>query len=471
MTQNEVNRRRFLSGSTATILTSQLASRIFAQTKAAESSAETVRRQDLLQRAPECYTDDWLRTNPDYVIYLPKTPGERDEYADHIHVFYTPGGDLMCIWTQAAYESAPDMRVVYSRSQDGGKTWLPIQVIDEPKHKNITPALGFPLISRSGRMYCLYNQNLSYGDQGLFNGPLRVKYSDDDGHTWIASGVDIPWRRTRFDHPDPKVSPTGIVWQQPLRDGKNRMIVGFTRWSSPMAYPRPIGGNRNHLDTQCELMRFDNVDDGPHPKDLKITWLPDEEGTIRVSPEIEPEASRGYSLAQEPGIALLPDGRLFMTMRTVTGYIWYTVSEDHGHSWQPTQPLRYRDNGEKIEHPKSPEPLYRLVDGRYLLFYHNHRGYRDGATGPWDMDARRPIYMTVGEFRPEAEQPIWFSQPKFLFDTQKVRVGVTRLWWLAMYASLTEHRGQRTFWYSDRKQFVLGKNITDEMLADMTVPS
>jgi len=87
------------------------------------------------------------------------------------------------------------------------------------------------------------------------------------------------------------------------------------------------------------------------------------------------------------------------------------------------------------------------------------------------MDARRPIYMTVGKFRPEAEQPIWFSQPKFLFDTQKVRVGVTRLWWLAMYASLTEHQGQRTFWYSDRKQFVLGKNITDEMLADMTVPA
>ena len=133
-----------------------------------------------------------------------------------------------------------------------------------------------------------------------------------------------------------------------------------------MAYPRPIGGNRNHSDSQCELMRFDNVDDGPHPKDLKITWLPDEEGTIRVSPEIEPEASRGYSLAQEPGIALLPDGRLFMTMRTVTGYIWYTVSADHGHSWQPTQPLRYHDNGAKIEHPKSPEPLYRLVDGRYL---------------------------------------------------------------------------------------------------------
>ena len=419
----------------------------------------------------DCYTDDWKRTEPDLVVYLPEKPGERDEFADHIHVFHTPGGDMMCMWTQGTYESAPDMRMVCSRSKDGGKTWSPITVIDEPKYQNQTPALGFPLISRSGRIYCLYNQHYGFGDQGLFGGPLRVKYSDDDGQTWIASGVDLLWRRTRYDHPDPKVHQSCIVWQQPTRDGKDRMIVGFARWSSQMVYPRPIGGNRHHSDTQCELMRFENVDEGPHPRDLKITFLPDELGIIRVSPRIEPEASRGYSLAQEPGIVVLPDGRLFMTMRTVTGFIFYTVSEDHGHSWRKPEELRYFDGGAMVENPKSPPPIYRLQDGRYLLFFHNHQGYRDGATGPWDMDARRPIYMTVGEYRPDAYQPIWFSQPKFLFDTQKVKTGLTQLWWLAMYASLTERDGERIFWYSDRKQFVLGKRITDQMLADMKVPT
>ena len=87
------------------------------------------------------------------------------------------------------------------------------------------------------------------------------------------------------------------------------------------------------------------------------------------------------------------------------------------------------------------------------------------------MDARRPIYFTVGQFRPNAKQPIWFRQPKFLFDTHKVTAGVVQLWWLAMYSSLTERDGQRTFWYADRKQFVLGKKITDSMLADRTVPN
>ena len=86
------------------------------------------------------------------------------------------------------------------------------------------------------------------------------------------------------------------------------------------------------------------------------------------------------------------------------------------------------------------------------------------------MEARRPLWLAVGEFRPGARQPLWFSEPKLLMDTQRVKAGVTALTWLAMYASLTEREGRRIFWYADRKQFVLGKEIPDELLADMTVP-
>ena len=419
---------------------------------------------------PKCYTDDWQRTEPDYVIHLPELPGQRDEYADHIHVFYTPGGDLMCFWTQATYESAPDMRTVYARSTDEGHTWSPCQSMAEPAGPNLCTPQGFPLVSRSGRIYCMYTRHPGFSDLGLWSGALHVNYSDDDGHTWIDSGVEIPFRRTRFDHPDPKVPPECIVWQQPLRDAQGRMIVGFSRWSSLMRYPRPLGGNRNHADTQCELMRFENIDEGPEPRDIEITWLPDEEGTIRVSCGIEPDASRGYSLAEEPALTTLPDGRLWMNMRTVTGRLWYTVSDDHGHSWRPTEPLRYRDDGDEVLHPKAPDPIYRLQDGRYLLFYSNRDGHDQGDTGPWDMAARRPIWVAVGEFRPDAHQPIWFSQPRLLMDTQRVKVGATALDWLAMYASLTEREGRRIFWYADRKTFVLGKEITDEFLAGMEAP-
>ena len=418
----------------------------------------------------QCYTDDWKRTDPDEIVYLQKTSGGPDGYADHVHMFKTPGGDRMCMWSTGTYESAPDCRTVTARSTDGGRTWSEPRDIAKVEHPGLCRALGFPLISRSGRLYCLLNYHKGYSDLGVFAGPLRAYVSDDDGLTWDDSGVEIPWRRTRFDHPDPKVDPQCIVWQQPIRDAKDRMIVGLSRWSSVMVYPRPIGGNRNHSDTGSELMRFDNIDEGPDPKDIAITWLPDEAGTIRVSPGIEPEASRGYSLAEEPAPALLPDGRLWMNMRTVTGCIWYTVSDDDGHSWRPPEPLRYRDGEEKMLHVKSPCPIYRMADGRFLLFYSNRDGH-DGDTGPWDMAARRPVCIAVGEFRPSAHQPIWFSDPKLLMDTQRVRVGTQNLMMMAMYSSLTERDGRRIVWYADRKQFVVGKEIPDSMLADMTVPS
>ena len=39
-----------------------------------------------------------------------------------------------------------------------------------------------------------------------------------------------------------------------------------------------------------------------------------------------------------------------------------------------------------------------------------------------------------------------------------------------MYASLTERAGERILWYADRKIFALGRYISDEMLAPLTVP-
>ena len=51
-----------------------------------------------------------------------------------------------------------------------------------------------------------------------------------------------------------------------------------------------------------------------------------------------------------------------------------------------------------------------------------------------------------------------------------VGVGPQSLVWLAMYASLTEHKGKRIFWYPDRKHFLLGKVISDELLTDLRVP-
>ncbi len=430
----------------------------------------------------DCYTNEWLRTRPDLVVYLPRKPvptphgwvgGGRDGDNEHFLVDFTPKGDLLAIWTQGTSESAPDNRVVFARSTDEGKSWsAPSEIDGATKGPSLTASWGFPVTSRSGRIYCFYNKNINGAiDRGpTITGAMRCKYSDDDGYTW-QPGADIAMRRTRFDHPDQNIHPNWVVWQKPIRDSQGRVLVGFTRWSSRHWYKTESYGS------QCELMRFDNIDEGPEPENIQITWLPKNEGTLQVARPPESKnlggSARGGRVtfaAEEPGLANLPDGRLFMTMRTFTGRIWYSVSEDDGESWRKPEVLRNQDKGEEMLHPWSPCPLYGLKDGRFLLFYHNHDGYSYGGDGPRDHRARRPQFLALGEYRPRAYQPVWFSKPKLLFDSNGVGLGPAREVWLAMYASLTERDGHRIFWYPDRKFFLLGRHLTDALLADMSVP-
>ena len=79
--------------------------------------------------------------------------------------------------------------------------------------------------------------------------------------------------------------------------------------------------------------------------------------------------------------------------------------------------------------------------------------------------------MAVGEYRDGAHQPIWFSKPTLLFDTENIGVYPFYMKWLSMYASVTEQGGKRILWYADRKIFGLGRYIDDEMLAPLLVPS
>ena len=157
-------------------------------------------------------------------------------------------------------------------------------------------------------------------------------------------------------------------------------------------------------------------------------------------------------------------------MHTANGQIWYTVSDDDGHHFRLIEMLRFKDDSDPVLNPVAPSPMFRLNDGRFLLFMQNHNGYGYGGHGPMDLNNRRPQFFVVGEFRPNAHQPVWFSEPKLIFDTQNVGVFPHYWKWLSMYASLTEHNRVPIFWDAGRKIFILGHHITDQMLADMMAP-
>lgn len=239
-----------------------------------------------------CYTDDWQRTNPDFVLYLPHLPAGPDGDNEHLIINVMPrSGDLLATWTTGTYESAPNTHTVVSRSRDGGITWTaPEPMPGTNDGLMLGGRWGSHIVSASGRVYFFFNKCTGIWDTSYtLNGVMRCVYADDDGQTWQPGG-DLPFsRRQQYDHPDPRVPCGWIVWQPAIRDARGRWIAGFTRWSSLSRFPHPQTGW--HLDSRSELMRFDNLDEGPPPQHLKITWLP-EGDSISVPCPVEPEKSK-----------------------------------------------------------------------------------------------------------------------------------------------------------------------------------
>jgi hypothetical protein len=80
--------------------------------------------------------------------------------------------------------------------------------------------------------------------------------------------------------------------------------------------------------------------------------------------------SGGKSLesgADEPVAAELPDGRIWMVIRTQTGYLFESYSSDGGETWTAPQRTIFRASN-------APPGVLRLKDGRLLLVWNNEIG-------------------------------------------------------------------------------------------------
>jgi len=402
-----------------------------------------------------------LRTHPDFVVYVPR--GERGETGnEHFLVFRGPDDRLMAVWTQSTAEGMPDQHIVFSRSPDQGKSWSPPRRLagPDPAQGKAMASWGFPLVSRSGRIYVLYSRHIGVNDYGRHTtGLMAGIHSDDAGETWSQEQI-VPMPRTRWDHPDPQIPANWIVWQKPLRLAGDRYLTGFTRWVSPrLAPPAPVDSWIAHA-AVVEFMRFENVDRDPQVADLRISFLSGDEQALQVPFPGHPE----LSVVQEPSLIRLPDGRLFCVMRTSAGSPYWSVSSDLGETWTSPEPLRLRDGGEVIPHPLSPCPMYRIDDTRCFLLVHNHDGHFR-QWGPTDSNwHRRPVFATRGSYRADARQPVWFEPPVFLMDNDGVPLGhgAGRAD-LAMYASVTYADDTSILWYPDRKYFLLGRRISSEL--------
>ncbi|MFP4499392.1 MAG: sialidase family protein [Candidatus Hydrogenedentota bacterium] len=409
------------------------------------------------------------RTAPDYVVYVPgSVDGSTfDTGNEHFLVFDGPDGALMAVWTQSSYEGAGDHRIMFSRSEDDGETWAePKRIVGATKpKKGLQASWGFPMVSTSGRIYVVWNQYQGIADyHHQITGTMDACYSDDNGATW-SEPQTIPMKRSPWDHPDEKYPSNWIVWQKPIRTHDGKWFTGFTRWVSPAVRTEPHINSWTAAESVVEFMRFENIDENPEPEDIEVTWS-DPDAALQVPHYDNPD----LSIAQEPSLVYLPDGRLFCTMRTMTGYIWYSLSGDDGASWCNPRPLLRKDHGLPIQEPLCCCPIYEYETGRYVLLHHNNDGHFEGSKREETGKNRRPAFIALGEYRPDAEQPIWFSESKELMDNDGVGIGPLTRTDIGVYPSTTRRNGAFVLWHPDRKFFLVGKVISEAWLADLDAP-
>jgi hypothetical protein len=349
---------------------------------------------------------EYLRTLPDIVVYRPN--GDEDGDNEHFLVFEAPLSDeLLAVWTQSSVEGFGDNRIVFSRSADGNNWNIPITLAGKVKGGSDKQASwAFPVVSSKGRIYCFYTKETDFPDMRQHSGSIGCVYSDDNGHTWTKE-TELRFKKNKFDNPDPKVSPNWIVWQKPIRDSNGKYLAGYTQWSSTEVVKKASSKWTDH-DSRSAFIRFENIDDNPLPEEIHLTWLPDHGEGIEIPHKLFPE----ISVSQEPAVVLLPDNRLFTVMRTMTGYIWYSVSDDNGRSWREPEILRYQDNGEPIKNPLVSCPIYSISEDRYLLIFYNNDGKMndyDQFKEKWDNGnqlnfLRNPAHLSMGTFNSNAHQ-------------------------------------------------------------------
>jgi predicted neuraminidase len=302
-----------------------------------------------------------------------------------------PNGDLLCGWLSgSAKEPATDNCFLISRSKDGGKTWLPPQILIPSGemagivtniHKTTDGIIAFGAYWPAEKEYTEWHY-------------FKIE-SADNGQTWSAPA--------RFDlH-----NKNGFIGPGPisLPDGKFLYVGGFfdKRQKPITASVKEIAFAKNEEQAQS-MKSFDPNDKASAPEKFGrylhgcCAYIADNNSSINFS-EHGYIANRPLGLL-EPTAIMLKDGTIAMLMRAEWGgFLWRSDSKDKGKTWS----IAYQTD---IPNPSSLTYLIRLPDGRIGLI-HNPSGGKIGQRGP-----RNPMSLWISN----DEMKTWKVKKDLLTD-------------------------------------------------------
>ncbi|WP_055551568.1 exo-alpha-sialidase [Streptomyces sp. NBRC 110028] len=239
-----------------------------------------------------------------------------------------PGGDLGCVWFGGTQEGVPDISVWFSRLAPGSGTWSePVRLSDDPERSEQNPLL-FP--TPAGDLWLLYTAQRA-GNQDTAE--VRVRVSDDNGHTWGAP-------RTLF----PATAGGGVFIRQPIA------VLDDGRWLLPVFHCVSTPGARWV---------------GDH--DTSAVMISDDQGrTWRERPV--PGSTGCVHMNVHP----LSDGTLLALFRSRwADAVYRSHSTDGGESWSEPEPTELPNNNSSVQYVP-------LGDGRLALVY-NHSSRADAT--------------------------------------------------------------------------------------------
>lgn len=282
----------------------------------------------------------------------------------------TPGGDYLVLFIAGVGLFDRDRKandMVAYRSSDKGKSWRgPFLAWDVP-YSGLAAVLFRPRGSR--RLYAFGTEYLPELREGAENGPVGVRISDDDGHTWSPVRLIEPVNAPGYK---------GMVSMRPCEtDGGTWLLSTHAEtWRTEDWAGGGIG-------TRQYLLRSE---------DQGHTWelLPGSGDQGWVTPGFE-RMDEGVPLALE-------EGRVVMQVRTPEGHLWELRSEDDGRTWTGPQPTT-------LVHPDAPPMFFTLADGKTLAAFHHNRH----TGGHFNFEDRSELWVSLS-----TDEGRTWSEPRFV---------------------------------------------------------